>query len=370
MISYRQDIHQGPAMPTPTAPTLSLRKRRGNPIGNPGLNLSPRCGARTRSGCPCRGPAVHGGLRCRMHGGHSTGPRTAAGLARSRTARLTHGGYSEAARAQARYRITLLRRSGVFLEVVRCLKWLPAALASRVLEAPELASPPPPTGGLSEKADRELRRQEAAALLPWREAVKAARGRQLLGKKGEPHVPVSSGLLPLPLSPAREGRGDIGAVAEDEPHAPVFVRAGGVVGWEKKDAAPTLTTEGGAPLRLAPARAGRGDAGAAAGDEPRAPVFLGAKTRRRVEELHVPVRGAVRPCASACARGSSLPGSRPEVAPARHDPAPGKTGGVAGRDVDRPHAPVSGPPPGLTRKERKRWKWEQRKARKAGGPCS
>ena len=30
---------------------------------------SPRCGAKTRSGCACRSPAVHGKRRCRMHGG-------------------------------------------------------------------------------------------------------------------------------------------------------------------------------------------------------------------------------------------------------------------------------------------------------------
>lgn len=30
---------------------------------------SPRCGARTRSGAPCRAPAVNGKARCRLHGG-------------------------------------------------------------------------------------------------------------------------------------------------------------------------------------------------------------------------------------------------------------------------------------------------------------
>lgn len=30
---------------------------------------SPRCGATTRSGRPCRSPAVQGKKRCRMHGG-------------------------------------------------------------------------------------------------------------------------------------------------------------------------------------------------------------------------------------------------------------------------------------------------------------
>jgi hypothetical protein len=49
----------------------------------------PRCGAKTRSGRPCRAPAVWDRLhhrprngRCRMHGGLSTGPRTKAGKAR------------------------------------------------------------------------------------------------------------------------------------------------------------------------------------------------------------------------------------------------------------------------------------------------
>jgi hypothetical protein len=33
------------------------------------LLAAPRCGARTRSGAPCRAPAVRGRRRCRMHGG-------------------------------------------------------------------------------------------------------------------------------------------------------------------------------------------------------------------------------------------------------------------------------------------------------------
>jgi uncharacterized protein YjcR len=37
---------------------------------NPGPMLaSPRCGATTRSGDPCRAAAVRGKRRCRMHGG-------------------------------------------------------------------------------------------------------------------------------------------------------------------------------------------------------------------------------------------------------------------------------------------------------------
>jgi hypothetical protein len=54
---------------------------------------SPRCGARTRSGNPCKSPAMANG-RCRMHGGKSTGPRTVEGLERMRSAKMKHGLYS------------------------------------------------------------------------------------------------------------------------------------------------------------------------------------------------------------------------------------------------------------------------------------
>ncbi|MBM4419816.1 MAG: hypothetical protein FJ033_16145 [Chloroflexi bacterium] len=43
-----------------------------------------RCGARARSrgGAPCRAPVVPGRARCKLHGGRSTGPRTAEGRMR------------------------------------------------------------------------------------------------------------------------------------------------------------------------------------------------------------------------------------------------------------------------------------------------
>ena len=41
------------------------------------------CGARTRQGGSCKQPALLPSGRCRYHGGRSTGPRTAAGKARS-----------------------------------------------------------------------------------------------------------------------------------------------------------------------------------------------------------------------------------------------------------------------------------------------
>jgi len=33
------------------------------------MMASPRCGAKTRRGSPCKAPAVQGKKRCRMHGG-------------------------------------------------------------------------------------------------------------------------------------------------------------------------------------------------------------------------------------------------------------------------------------------------------------
>ena len=64
----------------------------------------PRCGAHMKSdGLPCCKPAMKNG-RCRLHGGLSTGPRTAEGLERSRKARWVHGLYSRetvAARREA-----------------------------------------------------------------------------------------------------------------------------------------------------------------------------------------------------------------------------------------------------------------------------
>jgi hypothetical protein len=62
--------------------------RHGNRPGD--YAKAPRCGARARAGGCCRQPAMRNG-RCRMHGGLSTGPRTAEGLDRSRRARWKHG---------------------------------------------------------------------------------------------------------------------------------------------------------------------------------------------------------------------------------------------------------------------------------------
>jgi len=89
--------------------------KNGNRQGNP-MN-APRCGAKTRKGTPCKGPAMVNG-RCRLHGGKSTGPRTPEGLARSRKANFKHGRYSAEAIAQRRYMQQLLLNCRETLEQV------------------------------------------------------------------------------------------------------------------------------------------------------------------------------------------------------------------------------------------------------------
>ena len=55
-----------------------------------------RCLAKTRQGPPCQNPAINGPGRCKLHGGRSTGPRTAEGKARSIAAHTKHGRSSKA----------------------------------------------------------------------------------------------------------------------------------------------------------------------------------------------------------------------------------------------------------------------------------
>ena len=63
-------------------------------------NAAPRCGARSkRTGKPCQAAAMPNG-RCKVHGGKSTGPRTAEGLERSRRANWKHGYFSREAKAE------------------------------------------------------------------------------------------------------------------------------------------------------------------------------------------------------------------------------------------------------------------------------
>jgi hypothetical protein len=74
---------------------------------------SPRCGARCKStGLPCTQAGIRkpdgSYSRCRLHGGLSTGARTAEGIERIRKARTKHGYYTPAKAAARKQRRTEL----------------------------------------------------------------------------------------------------------------------------------------------------------------------------------------------------------------------------------------------------------------------
>ena len=54
-----------------------------------------RCGAKTRRGTACRRPASKRNGRCRLHGGQSTGPKTAEGRAKIAAANTTTGQHTK-----------------------------------------------------------------------------------------------------------------------------------------------------------------------------------------------------------------------------------------------------------------------------------
>ena len=90
-----------------------LLLKNHNPQGDP--SAAPRCGAKTRKGPPCRGPAMKNG-RCRMHGGKSTGPRTLQGLERSRKANWKHGYHSRRAIGERKLMQQFMKGCKEFLE--------------------------------------------------------------------------------------------------------------------------------------------------------------------------------------------------------------------------------------------------------------
>ena len=72
---------------------------------------SPRCGARTRSGAPCRAPAVAGKARCRKHGAAAG----SGGQAGNRNARKD-GFYSAAEKARRRRIMDFVRECNRVLD--------------------------------------------------------------------------------------------------------------------------------------------------------------------------------------------------------------------------------------------------------------
>src|ERR1700678_2719280 len=126
------------ATATATAPTTAPPAA---PIPSP-PHLARRGGARPRAGCPCQAPAIRYRLRCRMHGGRSTGPRTAQGLANIRAARTVPGDFSAETRAKNRLRIPLLGRPRVAIAADRYQNFLHPAFAARLNGyPPELMAP-------------------------------------------------------------------------------------------------------------------------------------------------------------------------------------------------------------------------------------
>jgi hypothetical protein len=88
--------------------------KNGNPSGD--WTKARRCGALSRRQTACQCPAIRNRRRCRLHGGKSTGPKTAAGLKRSRGARLKHGEYSAAAVAERARIRALFRQARALLD--------------------------------------------------------------------------------------------------------------------------------------------------------------------------------------------------------------------------------------------------------------
>jgi len=60
-----------------------------------------RCDAKSkRTQLQCGAPALRGKIKCRIHGGKSSGPRTVEGKANSAAANLKHGKYTKQAQTQ------------------------------------------------------------------------------------------------------------------------------------------------------------------------------------------------------------------------------------------------------------------------------
>lgn len=81
-------------------------KRNTDPMG-----ASPRCGAKTRGGRPCRSPAVAGKKRCRMHGGAE-----GSGAPKGNQNALKHGRYSREAIEGRRALRKFMREAAAFLD--------------------------------------------------------------------------------------------------------------------------------------------------------------------------------------------------------------------------------------------------------------
>jgi hypothetical protein len=75
---------------------------------------SVRCGARTRSGGPCKSPSVHGKSRCRMHGG-----AFGSGAPRGNTNALRYGRFTRRAVAERKQIRELLRQTRKLMLMIK-----------------------------------------------------------------------------------------------------------------------------------------------------------------------------------------------------------------------------------------------------------
>ena len=178
------------------------------------LYASPRCGARTRRGDPCRAPAVCGKARCRMHGG----ARGSGGQAGNRNARK-HGRYDREAKAANR------RHQGLLGSARALLRLLDAEARGRPLDSP--ATGPwrgngPELGDRAGAAPAEILgcMGSFAKFAPGDVAASHSAGpppRRAAGRHGdEGGRPLHGRPAPNPLCPARAG--------------PLFCRLQGIAG--------------------------------------------------------------------------------------------------------------------------------------------
>jgi hypothetical protein len=374
--------------PTHATPALPLTTK---PRGNPDLHLAPRCGARTRAGCSCRAPAIHGKQRCRMHGGRSTGPRTPKGMDSLRAARTIHGAYSAATRARIRHDLTELRRGQVGNAAARCVDLLPADLAARLLQLPPEFLPLPwPTGGLTPAQDRAVLRAEIDALAPWRAAIAQtgltgwagkARRAVIAGRPGasaKAHAPVLHRGVPAAAQDAAASTHptSVHPNAAPKPHAPEpFPSAGSTTSAAPPAAPAAAYAKAHAPERPAappasPPRPIAAQSKAPApehtldrrGEIPAAALTAHGGPVQHHAKAHAPDRMAEH-------RAGDAGGTIPAAAPATH--------GAAMHLPAKAHAPERGPappeaiPPTLpNRAARRRWKSLQRRMHPAPAACS
>ena len=242
-----------------------------------------RCGARTRAGAPCCGPAMANG-RCRMHGGASTGPRTAEGMARMIAAKTTHGKYGAdgaAARAQDRHLRMVAARIRLLSALRRLLGYLPAEMAARMAQGvpPELRAPMHPSqvaflarraadggreGGAAELApcarekEREAVRAEREVQAPWRAAIAFARA----ARRGERQERAAERVERRARGSERAARrvraGTLGGETENSRNDPVRGPADGARQACETACATRLAASSAAPVRDARLEHGQG----------------------------------------------------------------------------------------------------------------